>query len=82
VARLFTAFRRWDLALAIGSAVAFVIALIAGLGLEALAFLAAGVWWLLLGRYWAGKASAAQRHRELRQKRLERERKGLAPPRG
>jgi hypothetical protein len=82
VTRLFKAFRWRDLALAIGSAIAFVAALVTGLGLEALAFLGAGIWWLLFSRYWAGKARAAERHRELRRRRLERERKDLVPPRG
>jgi hypothetical protein len=36
----------------------------------------------LFSRYWAGKARAAERHRELRRRRLERERKDLVPPRG
>ncbi len=79
---LFTASRWYHLALAIASPVAFVIALVAGLGLQALAFVGAAIWWLLFSRYWAGKAQAADRHRELRRRRLERECKGLAPPRG
>lgn len=82
MARLFTAFRRGDLAFAAGSAVCFVIALVTGLGVKALPFLGAALGWLLAGRYWAGKARAAERHRELRRQRLERERRGVAPPRG
>jgi hypothetical protein len=68
--------------LAAASLVAFVIALVAGEGWKSLAFIGAGIWWMLVSRYWAGRARAAHRHRELRNKRLERERKGLAPPRG
>ena len=80
--RLFPLFRRWNNVLAVGSGLAFIAALIAGVGLKSLAFLGAAAWWMLLSRYWAGKARDAKRHRELREKRLERERKGLAPPRG
>jgi hypothetical protein len=82
MAQLFAAFRRWNRTLAATSVVAFIVASITGLWPESLAFLAAGMWWALLARYWAGKATSAQRHGELRAKRLERERMGLAPPRG
>jgi hypothetical protein len=43
--------------------------------------LGAAIFWFVMSRYWASKASAADRHRELRERRLERERQGLAPRR-
>ena len=82
MARLYAVFRRTDLVFAVASVVLFVVALVDGQGMRSFAFIGAGVWWMCLSRYWAGKARAAQRHRELRKKRLEREHKGLAPPRG
>ena len=81
IGRLYALFRGWDLVLALASVIAFVVALVTGLGIESLAFLGAGIWSMLFSRYWAKKARAAQRHRELRDRRLERERRGLAPPR-
>jgi hypothetical protein len=80
--QLFAAFRLWDVGLAVAAVVAFVVALIMGVGVKSLAFLGAGIWWMLLGRYWRANARTAQRHREPRSQRLKRERKGLAPPRG
>jgi flagellar biosynthesis component FlhA len=79
---LLSVFRGQTAFFAVAATIAFVIALVAGLGLEAFAFLGAGIWWLALSRYWTGKERAARRHRELRAKRLEREREGVAPPRG
>jgi hypothetical protein len=79
---LYPLFRGKDLALAAESVVAFVVALATGLGVESVAFLGAGLWWMLMSRYWTHKARAARRHRELRERRLDRERRGLAPPRG
>jgi hypothetical protein len=75
-------FRRKDVVFAVASVVLFAIAVMAGHGMKSLAFLGAGIWWIVSSRYWASKARAARRHRELHYKRLERERKGLAPPRG
>jgi hypothetical protein len=80
--RLYAAFRIWDLIAAAACTILFVVALIAGMGIKSLLFLGAGVWWMLFSRYWAKQARAARRHRQLREKRLERERKGLVPPRG
>jgi hypothetical protein len=80
--RLPSLFRGSTLVLAVASVAAFVGALASGHGIQSLAFLGAGVGWLLVSHLWAGKARAAKRHRELREKRLDRERRGLAPPRG
>ena len=80
--RLYSGFAIGDL---IGAATCmgmFVVAPIAGMGAKSLIFLGAGVWWLLFSCYWASRARAARRHRELREERLERERKGLVRPRG
>jgi tetrahydromethanopterin S-methyltransferase subunit C len=74
--------RDWDLVAAAVGLIAFVVAVVTGGGIKSLAFLGAAIWWLLFGRYWAKKSRAAQRHRELRRRRLERERNGLAPPPG
>jgi hypothetical protein len=38
--------------------------------------LGAGVFWVLMARYEAGRARAARRHRELRRRRLSRMREG------
>jgi hypothetical protein len=82
MARMFAAFRIWDLIAAVACTGLFATALIGGMGIKSLVFFGAGVWWFLFSRYWAKQARAARRHRELREKRLERERQGLAPPRG
>ena len=83
MARLFAAFSSlWGLIGAAACTGLFVVALIGGMGIKSLIALGAAIWWLLFSRYWAKKARAAQRHRGLRRRRLERERKGLAPPRG
>ena len=72
----------WGLLGAVACTGLFVVALVGGMGLKSLLFLGAGIWWLLFSRYWAKKARAARRHRDLRERRLERERNGLVPPRG
>jgi hypothetical protein len=78
---MYGVFRVGDLVFALGSVVGFAVALLTGMGIKSLAFLGAAIWWMVLSRYWAKQARAARRHRELRAKRLERERRGLAPPR-
>jgi len=60
----------------------FVGALAAGMGVKSLAFLGACIWWVFFSRFWARQARDSARHRQLRRRRLERERQGLAPPRG
>jgi len=80
--RWYSAFRVWDLIAGALCLFLFVVSLIGGMGSKSLLFLGAGIWWLLFSRYWAGKARAARRHRELREKRLEREREGVVRPRG
>ena len=76
---LFAAFSSiWGLVGAAACTGLFVVALVGGMGIKSLLFLGAGIWWMLFSRYWAKRARAAER----RAKRLERERKGLVPPRG
>jgi hypothetical protein len=78
---LFGLFRWWDLALAVGSLVLFVVALIWDLDGPVWVLPLVALWWALLARYWRGKHRASQRHHELRARRLEREKAGLAPRR-
>jgi hypothetical protein len=79
--RIYSGLALKDVVFAGLSVAAFVVALLVGEGLNSLAYLAAGAWWLLLGRYWAKRARRSQRTAELRARRLRREAEGLAPRR-
>jgi hypothetical protein len=81
--RVYVLARFWYLLLAGASVIASAVALATGPGIRgSLLLLGGGVWCLLVGLALTRKARAAQRHRALRRRRLERERDGLAPPRG
>ncbi len=74
VDKLWSVSYRFALLAAIVSVPLFVIALIGGLGLKSLLVLGAALFWVVRARQLRGRAQAASRHRELRRRRLERER--------
>jgi hypothetical protein len=79
--RLYGLSRWWDLTAAVGCLALFAAALIWNVDGPVWALPLAALWWFALARYSAGKHRAAERHRELRARRLEREQAGLAPRR-
>ncbi len=81
--RVYILARYWYLLLAGVAVIGSVVALVTEPGVRgSLLLLGGAAWCWLIGRALTGKARAARRHRVLRKRRLERERDGLAPPRG
>lgn len=56
----------------VGGVVCCVLALAAGLGVQSFAFLAAGLWWAVVGSFWARRARKQRRVQSLRVRRVER----------